>query len=103
MVVWKPFDKAHYGIEPNFRLQLCIGKEEIRKSSLKWNVSNFKGESANELRKIWASLPEDASFFFKIRYIRRFSRQHSKQHAKAFGEKILNARYTIFGNWEVLS
>ena len=31
--------------------QLCIGKEEIRKSLLKWNVSNIKGEVANELRK----------------------------------------------------
>lgn len=48
----------------------------------KVTISDLEGNFAYKLKTKWASLLEDAIFFFKLRHIYRFYRQYSKQKLK---------------------
>lgn len=76
-------------------MELSISKEEIRKSSFKWNATHLKGEVTDELRTRWTSLLEDASFFFKLSHTSRLYRKFSKKHAKAFRIEELDRRANL--------
>lgn len=76
-------------------MEIKIGRGEIRKTTLKWNVTYLKGEAAGKIREKWAGLPANASFFFKLRHISRIYRQFSKNKAKEHKREELNARANL--------
>lgn len=49
----------------------------------------------DELRESWASLLEDASFFFKLKHIYRFYKKNSNKQAKAIMKEDLNTRANV--------
>ena len=60
-------------------VELHIGSGEGRKISFKWNISYLKKQILDKMEEKWKSMPEDATFFYKIRNIGRFYRLVSKQ------------------------
>lgn len=54
------------------QLEICMGPENIRKLAFKWNVPHFRGEMAEKLCHMWATLPLEAPFFAKLRKVSRF-------------------------------
>ena len=73
-------------------LKLHIGSGEGRKAVFKWNVSYLQGDIRDKMKAKWKALPEDATFFFKLRNVVRFYRQVSKQ--KIMENKLKRIRYT---------
>lgn len=59
-------------------LELHISSGKGRKAAFKWNVSYLQGDIRDQMEAKWKALPEDATFFFKLRNVVRFYRQVSK-------------------------
>ena len=64
----------------------------MRRSTYKWNAEHLGGDIGDKLRERWASLPKEASYFFKLRNITRYYRQYSKLKAQEFRKIELDAR-----------
>ena len=74
------------------QLELAIGEEGTRNSAYKWNLTYLDGEMSDALGLRWTSLPENTSFFHKLRDIKRFYMQHSKTKAREFRKVELDTK-----------
>ena len=74
------------------QLELAIGEEGTRNSAYKWNLTYLDGEMSDALGLRWTSLPENTSFFHKLRDIKKFYMQHSKTKAREFRKVELDTK-----------
>lgn len=74
------------------QIGMCIGQDNVRNSPFKWNVSHLRGEVANQLRHMWATLMPETSFFSKLRKVFRLYRLLSIKKTKDFRRKELDVR-----------
>lgn len=74
------------------QVEICLGPERSKKLPFKWNVDHLKGEIADQLGHMWASLPFEMSFFAKLRRVSRLFRMMNIQKTKDYRKEDFDLR-----------
>lgn len=69
-----------------------MGRERVKKSAFKWNISHLCGEIADQLIHMWTTLPPESPFFSKLTKVIRLYWVLSIQIAKAYRKEELDLR-----------